>query len=91
MIKVYSMNKCKYCEEAKKWLKEKNIDFVEINLSAKENSEHRKYYRSLGVNVAPIITGFNHSDGEWIVCGFNEEKRKQLEELLKNAESDKKN
>ena len=77
MIKVYSMNNCKYCEEAKKYLKEKGIPFEEINLSAKENGEARKYYRSLGIHIAPIIT-----ENSWIICGFSEENKLQLEKYI---------
>jgi glutaredoxin len=74
MIKVYSMKNCKYCEQAKDYLKEKGVPFEEINLSDKKNSEARKYYRSLGINIAPIIT-----EDSWIIYGFNEEKKKNID------------
>jgi glutaredoxin 3 len=85
MIKVYSMNNCKYCEKAKEYLKEKNVPFEEINLSAKENREARKYYRELGIHVAPIITGLDKKNLEWIIWGFDEEKKCQLESILKDG------
>lgn len=91
MIKVYSINKCKHCEEAKKYLKEKNIEFHEINLSAKENGEARKYYRELGIQVAPIITGVNKKNLEWIIWGFDEEKKCQLESILMDGYGEEKN
>jgi len=84
MIKVYSINNCKCCEEAKKYLREKNISFEEINLSAKENREARKYYRELGIKIAPIITGVNKKNLEWIIWGFDEDKKCQLDSILKD-------
>jgi len=85
MIKVYSMKNCKYCEEAKKYLKEKNIPYEEINLSAKENGEARRFYRELGIHVAPIITGVDKNKLEWIIWGFDKEKRIQLESIIKDG------
>jgi len=85
MIKVYSINNCKHCLEAKKYLKEKGIVFEDINLSAKENKEARKYYRELGIQVAPIITGIDKKKNiEWIIWGFDEDKKCQLESILKD-------
>ena len=79
MIKVYTIKNCKYCVEAKDYLKKHNIQFEELDLSAKENREARKYYRELGVKIAPIITGINKkTKKEWIVIGFEEEKLKNV-------------
>lgn len=82
IVKVYTLKNCKYCDKAKEYLKEQNIECMEIDLSAKENREARKYYRSLGVTVAPIITGFKDNGDEWIICGFDEDKKKEMEKIL---------
>jgi len=80
VIRVYSMKNCKYCEQAKEYLKERGIPYEEINLSDKNNGEARKYYRSLGINVAPIIT-----ENSWIICGFDEEKKCLLDKYIKGV------
>ena len=55
MITIYTITGCKHCQEVKDYLKEKNIEYKELNLKSKENSEARVYWRSLGFNIAPII------------------------------------
>jgi glutaredoxin len=55
MITILTIPDCKHCKEVKDYLKENNIEFKETNLKAKENSEARVYWRSLGFNVAPIV------------------------------------
>lgn len=85
MIRVYSVNNCKYCEQAKEYLKERGVPYEEINLSDKKNGEARKYYRSLGINIAPIIT-----EDSWIIYGFNEEKKCQLDKYLEGVHEEKK-
>ena len=68
MIKVYTIPNCEYCDKVKDYLRSKNIEFEEINLKAKENREARAFYRSLGIDVAPVVTG--EIDGiEWYVAG----------------------
>jgi len=88
MLKVYTLKKCDHCLKAKEYLKTNNIPFKEIDLSAKENGEARKFYRGLGIKLAPIITGKNKETGEeWILCGFKEE---ELESKLKEHYGKKK-
>jgi len=77
MIKIYTVPKCKKCKEVKKYLLENSIDYEEIDLAAKENREARAFYRSLGIQTAPVIVGEN-SGGEWIITEFNEKKFKEL-------------
>ncbi len=72
-IKIYSTPTCPYCDMAKNYLKEKNIEFEDINVA--ENSEKAREMmektRQMGVPVIAI-------DGEMIV-GFNKNK---IDELL---------
>jgi len=77
MIKIYYKPNCKYCDKAKDYLRERNIEFESINLAKKENREARAYYRSLGIDMLPIIEGDN-----WILPGWD----KEALEILLNRE-----
>jgi glutaredoxin len=79
MIIIYSIPNCKHCEEAKIVLKEKNIEYIEYNLKAKENREIREHYRSLGAKLAPIIIC---RDGESILWTLIDYKKRDLLDLL---------
>ncbi|MFH1506133.1 MAG: glutaredoxin domain-containing protein [archaeon] len=72
--KVYSTPTCPFCVMVKDWLKEKNIEFEDINVA--ENQDAAKYMiektNQRGVPVIEI--------GDEFVVGFNKPK---LAELLK--------
>lgn len=72
MIKVYSTVICPYCVTLKKFLKEHNIEFEDIDVSQDEKVRDEMVKKSgqMGVPVVEI-------DGE-IVVGFDREKIKQL-------------
>jgi len=73
-VKVYSTETCPYCKMAKEWLKEKKIEFEDINVTSNQEAQKEMVEKSgqMGVPVIEI-------DGQ-IVIGFNKPK---LEELLK--------
>jgi len=77
MIKVYSTPTCPYCVTLKKFLKEKGVEFADIDVSANEKELQEMIDRSgqMGVPVVEI-------DGQ-IVVGFNRDK---ILELLKIKE-----
>jgi len=81
MIKVYTVPDCKFCKDAKKYLKDHNIEFEELNLKKKENRSARAFYRSLGVKTAPIITGVDKNNDEWILVEYKEDELKKLLEI----------
>lgn len=70
---IYSTPTCVYCRMAKDWLKEKEIEYTEFDLSldAVKRDEVVKKTGQMGVPVIEI-------DGE-IVIGFD---RKRIEQLL---------
>lgn len=72
MIKVYSTVACPYCVTLKKFLKEHNIEFEDIDVSQDEKARDEMVKKSgqMGVPVVEI-------NGE-IVVGFDREKIKQL-------------
>jgi glutaredoxin len=63
---LLTVDGCKYCKKVKTYLKSKNINYEEYNLSKKENREMRKYYRDSKYETFPILEG----DG-WSIEGYN--------------------
>ena len=61
MIKIYSLPNCKHCKEVKDYLNERDLNFIDIDLKTKDNIEARKYWRSIGVNIVPIIVVSNEN------------------------------
>lgn len=62
---VYSKNMCGYCVQAKNWLKNKNIEYKEINIE--EQPEAREFVISEGHRTMPQI----YIDGK-SMGGYNE-------------------
>jgi len=73
MIKIYSTPSCPYCHLAKEYLKEKNIDFEDINVAEDEQSLKEMVEKSGQMGV-PVI----EVDGQ-IMIGFN---RAELDKIL---------
>jgi len=71
---VYSTSTCPYCVMAKDWLKQKKVDFVEINVGI-DQEKAREMVQKSGQTGVPVID----VDGE-IVKGFV---RPELEKALK--------
>lgn len=74
MIKIYSTPTCPYCVTLKDYLKLKNIDFKDVDVSSdeKEREEMMQVSGQLGVPVINI-------DGQ-IIVGFDKE---QIDRILK--------
>jgi len=68
MIKVYSTPTCPYCVTLKEWLKEKNIEFEDVDVAADERARDEMIQKSgqMGVPVIDV-------NGQ-IVVGFDKEK-----------------
>lgn len=73
-IKVYSSPTCPYCHKAKDFLKEKNVEFEDIDVSANQKAAHEMIEKSgqMGVPVIDI-------NGK-IIIGFDQQ---AMEEALK--------
>jgi glutaredoxin-like YruB-family protein len=67
-IKIYSTPGCIYCKQTKEFLKEKEIEFVDIDVSTNQEAAKEMIEKSgqMGVPVIDI-------DGELII-GFDKEK-----------------
>jgi len=68
MVKIYLSPACPYCYTLKEFLKEKGIEFEEIDVSKDEKARDEMIKKS-GKLEAPII----EIDGQ-IVVGFDKEK-----------------
>ena len=64
-VKVYSTPSCPYCIKAKQFLKDNNVDFEDIDVSANQDKVQEMVQKSdqMGVPVididGEIITGFD--------------------------------
>jgi len=74
MVKIYSTPTCVYCNTLKEYLKSKNIEFQEIDVSQNEK-ELEKMVSISGQMGVPVVD----IEGD-IVIGFDREK---IDELLK--------
>ncbi len=72
MIKVYSTQTCPYCVTLKEWLKEKGVEFEDVDVGEDEKARDEMIEKSgqMGVPVVDI-------DGQ-IVVGFDREKISKL-------------
>jgi len=71
-IKVYSTPTCPYCHLVKEYLKEKGVEFEDIDVSQNE-SALQELVQKTGAMAVPVID----IDGK-IVIGFDKEKIDQL-------------
>lgn len=53
MVTIYSLPNCVQCESTKKFLRNKSIDYVEIDMS--QNEEALQKVRELGFTQAPVV------------------------------------
>ncbi len=72
MIKVYSTQTCPYCVTLKEWLKEKGVEFEDVDVGEDEKARDEMIEKSgqMGVPVVDI-------DGQ-IIVGFDKEKISKL-------------
>jgi glutaredoxin-like YruB-family protein len=72
-VKVYSTPTCPFCIMAKKFLKDNNIEFEDVDVS-RDIKSAREMVEKTGQMGVPVI----EIDGEFVIIGFNREKIKQL-------------
>jgi len=73
VIKIYSTPTCPYCQLAKDFFKEKNLEFSEVNV-AEDGAALQEMIAKSGQMRVPII----EIDGQ-IITGFN---RPELERMI---------
>lgn len=67
-ITIYSTPTCPYCQQAKTYLKDNNVDFADIDV-ANDNEKAQEMVEKSGQMGVPVID----IDGE-IIVGFDKEK-----------------
>ncbi len=74
-VTVYSTPTCPWCSVVKKFLKENNVEFQEVNVASDKKAAKEMVEKSgqMGVPVTDV-------DGE-IIVGFNKQALKQALEL----------
>lgn len=70
-VKIYSTPTCPYCQQAKKWLAEKGVDFDDIDVSQDREAARQMVEKSGEMGVPQIEV-----NGKMIV-GFNKEALEQ--------------
>lgn len=71
-VKVYSTPTCPYCRQAKDYLREKGVEFTDLNVATDVDARNEMVKKSGQMGV-PVI----EFDGD-IVIGFNRSKIDQL-------------
>lgn len=71
-ILIYSTSSCPYCDMAKEFLKEHNIEFEDVNVQ-EDKEKAKEMVEKSGQMGVPVID----VDGE-IIVGFDKEKLKRL-------------
>ena len=71
-VKVYTSSTCPYCTKVKKFLKQNNVKFKEINIT-KHPEAARELKKKTGQSGVPVTI----AGGKKIV-GFNEDKLKRV-------------
>jgi len=75
-IKIYSTPTCPHCVTAKEYLKEKNIEFKEVNVAIDQKAAEEMIQKTNQMGVPVIII---EEDGkEEIILGFDREKIDQI-------------
>ena len=80
-IVIYSNDTCKYCEQVKKVLKEKNVEFIEKSIK-KYNKEWGGIMNAIHIGVTPTILFKNC----YFVPGRDFQNPQQLIDQIKNFE-----
>jgi len=76
-VKVYSTPTCPFCIMAKKFLKDNNIEFEDIDVS-RDKKAAKEMIKKTGQMGVPVI----EIDGEFVV-GFDRDKIKELLQFKK--------
>ena len=72
-VKIYTTPSCGYCAMAKKFFKDRGIDYTEINVAA-DAQEREKMIKKTGQMGVPVI-----EIGKETIIGFD---KKKISELL---------
>lgn len=71
-VKVYTSSSCPYCMKVKKFLKENNVKFKEINISTHPGAAKELANRTGQTGVPVTLVGSRK------IVGFNEDKLRRI-------------
>lgn len=82
-IIIYSKNYCPYCDRAKQFVKAKNLEFIEVNITSDTKLQAECFSKSNGQKTVPqIFFGGTH------IGGFDDmvalQKAGKLDEILQS-------
>ncbi len=75
-VKIYTLSTCPHCKAAKKFLKEHDIKFENIEVDDNEKAIEEMYKKSKQYGV-PVVE-IRKSHGVYVIAGFDKEKLKEL-------------
>lgn len=78
-VKIYTAPTCPYCKRTKEFLKENNIDFVNIDVAADQKAANGMVEKT-GQTSVPVIIVKKNGEKETII-GFDRAKLKKTLEL----------
>ena len=82
-ITIYTIPKCKFCKQAKKYFISKNVGYAEVDMSiggVPENIEMKKAFKKMGLKTYPVIVVEKDGEDEMIFPEFD---RKLFDDLIK--------
>ncbi|KUO50368.1 MAG: NrdH-redoxin [Desulfitibacter sp. BRH_c19] len=74
---LYALSTCFYCQKAKKFFKENNVDFEYVDVDLQEGEEKQKLIDEVMKLTGDVKFPVMKIDDKHLV-GFNEEKLKEL-------------
>jgi len=75
-ITIYSTSICMYCQTAKQFFEENNIEYQEIDVSQDKSAAKEMIEKSDQMGVPVIVIG--EGETEKVVIGFDKEKISQI-------------
>lgn len=77
-VTIYSTPTCPYCIQAKDYLKEKNVEYEDLDVSVDQKAGEEMVQKSGQMGV-PVIVVKKDDRAEEVMVGFD---RQKLEEIL---------
>lgn len=82
MIEVYTLPNCKTCKEVKEYLKSKNVEYEEIDMSVggnKKTIDRKRQFKSIGLKTYPVVI----IDDDFIIPEFDKDVIDNILEKIK--------
>lgn len=80
VLVLYTIPKCPYCKEAKTWLKDNGVNYMEIRVFENKSLEEKLYKKT---NSDKLTYPVMNISGNYFNGWFNQEQLKKFKDLLK--------